>query len=73
MSGGIKMFITVLVVILVALIILPLIIENTIVAAVTTGIGSFSGVAALLGLVPLGAVILLVWWVFKKMKSGKGE
>lgn len=69
MSGGIKMFITVLVVTLVALIIIPLIITNTITAAVTTGIGSFAGVAALLALIPLGGVVLLVWYVYNKMKG----
>ena len=69
MSSGIKMFITVLVVTLVALIIIPLIISNTIIAAVTTGIGSFAGVAALLGLIPLGGVVLLVWFVFSKMRG----
>ena len=72
MGSGIKLFITVLVVILVALIVIPLIITNTITAAVTTGIGSFAGVAALLGLVPLGGVVLLVWYVYNKMKS-KGD
>ncbi len=73
MSSGIKMFLSVLVVVLIALVLAPLIIANAVTAATTTGIGSFSGVAALIGLIPLGFVILIVWFVYNKMKSDSSK
>ena len=50
MTAGIKMFLVSLVVIMVALILAPLIISAAVTAATATGIGSFAGVAALVGL-----------------------
>ena len=72
MSSGIRIFVVVMVVVLIMLLLAPLIISNAVTAATTTGIGSFAGVAALLGLVPLGFVILGVWYIFNKIRSGKG-
>ncbi len=69
MTSGIKVFLVTLVVVVVALILAPIIISNTVTAAATVGIGSFSGVAALLGLIPLGFVILIVWFVYRRMQD----
>jgi len=70
MTAGIKMFLVSLVVIMVALILAPLIISAAVTAATATGIGSFAGVAALVGLIPLGFVVLIVWFVYNRMKKG---
>jgi len=69
MTSGIKMFMVAMVVILVALILTPLIITQAVTAAGTTGIGSFAGTAALIGLIPLGFVVLAVWFVYNRMKG----
>ena len=69
MGSGVSLFTGVLVVILVALLLTPLIVTNAVTAATTTGIGSFAGVAALIGLIPLGFVILGVWYIFNRMKN----
>ena len=68
MSSGIRIFVVVMVVVLIMLLLAPLIISNAVTAATTTGIGSFAGVAALIGLIPLGFVILGVWYIFNRMK-----
>jgi hypothetical protein len=67
---GIGTVVVALVVTLIGLVLAPTIISNAVTAAGTTGIGSFGGVAALIGLVPLGFVILIVWYVFSKMRGG---
>jgi hypothetical protein len=72
MQAGISIVVVALVVTLIGLVLAPTIITNAITAATTTGIGSFGGVAALLGLVPLGFVILIVWYIFQRMRAGKG-
>lgn len=69
MGKGIKGFLMALVVVLVALVLAPLIITGAVTAATATGIGSFAGVAALIGLIPLGFVILIVWYVYGRMKG----
>ena len=53
----------------VGLILAPIIIANAITAATATGIGSFAGVAAVVGLVPLSFVVLLAWMAYKKIRS----
>ena len=72
MTSGIKMFLVALVVIVVALILAPIVISAAVTAATATGIGSFAGVAALIGLIPLGFVILAVWFVYGRMKGDSG-
>ncbi len=69
MSNGIRTFLNVLVVVLIALVLAPLIITGAVTAATASGIGSFTGVAALLGLIPLGFVILIVWYIYRQMKD----
>ncbi len=73
MTEGIKNFITAMVVVLFGLLLLPTIISNAITAATTTGIGSFGGVAAMIGLIPLGFTILAVWYIYNRVRSGAGK
>jgi uncharacterized RDD family membrane protein YckC len=65
----VKTFLMVLVTVVVALLLAPIIIANAITAAGTTGIGSFAGVAAIIGLIPLGFVILALWYVYQKLSN----
>ena len=73
MTSGIKNFITAMVVVLFGLLLLPTIISNAITAATTTGIGSFGGVAAMIGLIPLGFTILAVWYIYNRVQSRGGN
>ncbi len=73
----IGVMIGVLVCVIVGLILLPIGISSTITAATATGIGSFAGVAALTGLVPLLLVVGVIgiaaggaFLLFRVIKSG---
>ena len=67
--GDTKQFIVVMIGLVVGLILAPIIISNAVSAAGATGIGSFAGVAAVIGLVPLGFVVLLAWMAYKRIRS----
>ena len=67
--GDTKNFIVVMIGLVVGLILAPIIITNAVSAATATGIGSFAGVAAVVGLVPLGFVVLLAWAAYKRIRS----
>ena len=69
MASGITTVVVALVITLIGLVLAPTIITNAVAAATTVGIGSFGGVAALIGLVPLGFVILIVWYIFNRMSG----
>ena len=67
--GDTRGLILIMISIVVGLILSPIIISNAVTAATTTGIGSFAGVAAVVGLVPLGFLVFLAWQVYKKIQS----
>ncbi len=67
--GDTKQFIIVMIGLVVGLILAPIVIVNAVSAATATGIGSFAGVAAVVGLVPLGFIILLAWAAYSRIKG----
>ncbi len=67
--GDTKQFIIVMIGLVVGLILAPIVIANAVSAATATGIGSFAGVAAVVGLVPLGFVVLLAWAAYRKISG----
>lgn len=69
MKAGLTAIIGILVLVLVALNLAPTIISSAVTAATASGIGSFGGVAALIGLIPLGFILMVVWFVFKRVKG----
>lgn len=69
----VKAFLVIMLGLVVSLILAPIVISNAVTAATTTGIGSFAGVAAVIGLVPLGFVLLAAWYAFKHIKGNKGD